>query len=445
MKITIMSDLHFGFAQGTEREHDVYEAASEAMEKALASDLILITGDIFDMRVPSTEILARAMEIFTKPILSKSAVELVEVINKNRDEISPKSLLGTPVIAIYGTHERRVKGLMNPVQALEKAGFLICLHCNGIIFEKKKVLHTDIGVPQGSKGEKVCVQGMSGVPDQYTESVLKEWNPKPIPGCTNILMIHQSVKEFMHERVPHTISLEYLPKGFDLYILGHIHRPEKSSYDNSPVIIPGSLVPTQLTKESTKSKGFWFFETESRELKFIPLQTQRTIYFIEKENIEEIKKELEKLLSGKFAKKPIIRITGRISNETEKDIRNRFGDRAIISFKKEHSAEEETPRKTLEEHKLSVQELGKKLLEQNIKEFKLDPKIFEQVFELLLEGKQDDALDILSKEFKTSPARERTELQTRVQKESQAKTTQLKPRHSEPMTKKEAKGLERFL
>lgn len=404
MKIAILSDMHFGFAQGTEREEDPYEAASEAIEKALASDLILIPGDIFDVRVPSTETLAKAMHIFTKPILSRSGVELADVVGKNRGDISPKSLLGTPVVAIHGTHERRVRGLMNPVQALEKAGFLLYLHCNGVIFRKDE--------------EKICIQGMSGVPDQYAENVLKEWNPKPVPGCVNILMLHQSVKEFMHERVPYKLGLDKLPKGFDLYILGHMHKPEKSSYAGSTVLIPGSLVPTQITKDSTKSKGFWFFETGTRELKLIPLKMQRVIYFIEKDSREEIEKELDRILSGKYAKKPVIRIKGKIQSNVEKDIRNRFGDRAIISFRREQPDEEKAAARTLEEHRLSVQELGKKLLEQNLKDFRLDPKVFEQVFELLLEGRGDEALDALIKKPK--------------------------PR-ARPRAKPGTKGLERFL
>jgi DNA repair exonuclease SbcCD nuclease subunit len=427
MKIAIMSDMHFGFAQGTEREEDSFEAASEAMEKALASDIILVPGDIFDSRVPGTEVLAKSMEIFTKPILSKRGAELCGAVGKNRDDISPKSLLGTPVIAIHGTHERRAKGLMNPVQAMEKAGFLIHLHCNGVIFKN-------------SAGEKIAVHGMSGVPDQYTGSILKEWGPKPVPGCMNILMMHQSVKEFMHEKVPHTISLMELPKGFDLYLLGHMHRPEKSSYAGSPVLVAGSLIPTQLTAEdSARSKGIWIFDTASREPDFVPLRSQRVVYFIENEDMNGAEREIKRILSGAHAKKPIIRIRGRVRSELEKDIRSMFGDRAIISFRKE-AEEKEIPTRTLEEHRLSVQDLGKKLLEENLGKFGLDAHTFEQVFELLLEGMPDEALDVLVKKGH-EPKKHETEP---VAKGPEIMEKQTNPLQQKPAAKG-GRGLEKFI
>ncbi|NIQ17993.1 MAG: hypothetical protein GTN43_04250, partial [Candidatus Aenigmarchaeota archaeon] len=84
-----------------------------------------------------------------KPLLVKNDVKLVKGIEKDISKISEIALMGIPIVAIHGTHERRTKGLLNPVEALEKAGFLIYLHCNGVIFKK------------GS--ERVAVHGMSGV------------------------------------------------------------------------------------------------------------------------------------------------------------------------------------------------------------------------------------------------------------------------------------------
>ena len=76
MKIAILSDFHFGFGAGTEREEDPYEAVREAIEKSKSCDLILLGGDVFDTRNPNAEILTRAMEILIKPLLSKSETKL---------------------------------------------------------------------------------------------------------------------------------------------------------------------------------------------------------------------------------------------------------------------------------------------------------------------------------------------------------------------------------
>ena len=50
------------------------------------------------------------------------------------------------------------------------------------------------------------------------------------------------------------------------------------------------------------------------------------------------------------------------------------------------------------EHTLSVQELSKKLLRENIKEAGLEQDVFEGVFDLLAHGKHEEALRLLSPE-----------------------------------------------
>ncbi len=387
MKISVVSDFHLGFGIGTEREEDAFEAAKEAIEKSLDSDAILIAGDMFDTRVPSTEVFVRAMQLLTKPMHSENGVRISKGINKKVEDIPLIKSEGIPVVAIHGTHERRVKGLMNPVEALERAGFLIYLHCNGVILEKN--------------GERVCIQGMSGVPDQFSAGVLEQWNPKPVENCFNIFMFHQSLSPFMY--APHLLPVEKVPGGFDLYICGHMHEPKKSVYRESPFIIPGSLVTTQITKESMKPMGFWSFETESRKSEFRVIENQRKIYYIVMDtgNLErnDIENEIGKILETRHKKKPIVRIKlkGKEKNLPLDEIKSRFVDKAIVSFRKE-TEEENIQAKTLEEHRLSVQELGKKLLYENLRELKLNPKTFEHVFELLLENKIDEVMDLLKNE-----------------------------------------------
>ncbi len=387
MKIAIISDFHLGFAAGTEREEDAFEAAKEAIEKSLDSDVILIAGDMFDTRIPSTEVFVRAMQLLAKPMHAENGVRISKGINKKVEEIPLIKSEGIPVIAIHGTHERRVRGLMNPVEALERAGFLIYLHCNGVVLEKN--------------GEKVCIQGMSGVPDQFSAGVLEQWNPNPMENCFNIFMLHQSLSPFMY--APHLLPVEKLPGGFDLYICGHMHEPKKSVYRESPFIIPGSLVTTQITKESMKPMGFWSFETESRKSEFRVIENQRKVYYIVMDtgNLErdDIENEIGKILETGHKKKPIVRIKlkGKEKNFPLDEIKSRFVDKAIVSFRKE-TEEENIQAKTLEEHRLSVQELGKKLLYENLRELKLNPKTFEHIFELLLENKIDEVMGLLKNE-----------------------------------------------
>ncbi len=401
MRIAILSDFHFGFGAGSERAEDPFDAFREAIGKTLGCDLILFAGDIFDTRSPDAETLTKAMELMIPPLLEQSGLKLVQGIGKDISKVSEIALMGIPTVAIHGTHERRTKGFLNPVEALEKAGFLTYLHCNGVIFEKD--------------GERVAIQGMSGVPDQYAESVLSNWNPAPEHGCFNIIVLHQSIAEFLYAQ--HTLGLDKLPKGFDLYVNGHIHEAKHADYAGKPFILTGSLVPTQIKDESEEPKGFWIVETSMRDLasdppkatKFIdrggvrfywiPLENQRRVYVRQfgADDKEALEKELHEIAAANPDKKAIVRLDLKGKAETlAKDVEMKFGSRLILSFKKEKE-EKALPTKTLEEHKLSVEDMGRKILLENLTKAGLDPKHFEGLFELLAEDRAEDAEKFLLK------------------------------------------------
>jgi DNA repair exonuclease SbcCD nuclease subunit len=380
MKLAITSDFHLGHGQGSELAGDSFEALGEVLDKSMGCDLILVAGDLFDKRTPSTETLTGCMELLIKPLAAENGTRLVQGIGKNVEELTPLHQQGIPVVAIHGTHERRVRGLINPVQALEKAGFLIYLHCNGVVLEKN--------------GERICIQGMSGVPDQFSWPVLQRWKPKPLRGCFNILMLHQSVSPFMYAE--HMLPLERLPKGFDLYVLGHVHESKKSSHSGSPLLIPGSLITTHLNRECVAPRGFWIFDTKSGDAAFIPLENQRRAYYLEHDGPQGgLEAGLEKLLEHPHKKKPLIRIKGDVPDLP--GLNSRFGERAIISVRRE-SGNEKPPSVGIREHTLSVQELGKNLLKQNLKAAGLEEELFEGLFDLLAHGKPEEALRLLSPE-----------------------------------------------
>ncbi|MBU1135228.1 MAG: DNA repair exonuclease [Nanoarchaeota archaeon] len=383
MKISIISDTHLGFAEGTEREDDSFENLQEALEKSRDCDVILLPGDIFDRKVPSQETVSRALNIFVKLLSEKNDVEIFEGIGKGLEGVEHKKINGIPIIAIHGTHERRTRGLVNPIEALERAGFLIHLESNGVILRKGE--------------EKICVQGLSGVPDQYVEKTLQEWNPQPVFGCFNIFMLHQSLEGFLY--APHLVPLQSLPRGFDIYINGHIHNPVVSSYDSKPLVITGSTIQTQLNKESVKPRGFWIFDTKEMEkgIQYIEFQNQRKVYVDEMINAKqvEVEEKIRQTLSQRHDKKPVIRI--KLTGKTDVDVntlKNKYQDVALLSFKKDLE-KDEIETKTIEEQKLSVEDLGKKLLRQNLESAKLNPETFETVFEMMEQGKGEEVVAFL--------------------------------------------------
>ncbi len=389
MRIAVLSDSHLGYGSGG-RERDAMDNFREALEKALDYDLIILPGDIFDTKVPTPEVLSEAMGMLNSHKLKEGKAAFVEGVGKDMESVPHLARTGIPIVSIHGTHERRIKGLVNPLQALEKAGFLVHLHCNGIMVEKD--------------GEKVCIQGLSGVPDQYAGSVLKEWNPFPKEGCFNIFMLHQSMAG--HVNATHVLEPDKLPKGFDLYICGHMHEDKVTEVHGSPFLIPGSLVHTQLTKKSPGRSGFDSLLVEGGKLletKKIELEDQRPVYYRELDADRElIEKEISSILSEEHRKKPLIRVKlkGGMDSSDMNELKAKFSEKAILSFRKESSAGEAPTARGLEEQRLSVQELGRKLLQENLEKAGLDPRKYESVFETLLDNKPQEALELLRKDPK---------------------------------------------
>ncbi len=65
MKILHVSDAHLGRAQYhlPEREEDYFKAFEEALRRGKSADAVLITGDLFDLRRPSTKALVKFVEV----------------------------------------------------------------------------------------------------------------------------------------------------------------------------------------------------------------------------------------------------------------------------------------------------------------------------------------------------------------------------------------------
>lgn len=399
MKIAILSDFHFGFAYNSELEDDSFENAEEAVQKALDSDIVLLAGDIFDSRLPRTGVWARAIKVLVNPLLKENTgVKLVQS-SKQLKEISKRTLNHLPVVALHGTHERRNKDETNAVEILENAGLLIHLHCHSVVFEKD--------------GIKVAVHGMSGVPERFAKDVLYQWGPKPIEGCFNILMLHQSIEPFIYSPLdPPSLNLSNLPRGFDLIVDGHLHLTGQEKVNETVILFPGSTVTTQLEKnESNAEKGFYQIEIE-KELKinFIPLKENRKFFYdeikVEAGSLrEQVESKINEILNNNFTKKPIIKLKisgdeAEVLDQELRDIERKYSGQAVIKFAKDLDTPEIAKKieflRNLREQNLSVEEIGSQIMKKNLEELEFDSTFdFEQAFGLLSEGQADRFFNIL--------------------------------------------------
>ncbi len=336
--LLITSDFHLGYGYATEREKDCFFVLDEILKQN--SDLILFGGDMFDSKLPRLEVLSEAMHFLSKLKGKNSNVEFIECDKK----INPRALHGIPFISIYGNHERRAS-FINPVQSMEKAGLLINLHCQKIVFKVN--------------GEKIAIHGMSYVPERYAKDVLTEWNPKPVEGAKNILLMHQNIEPFIYSPLDDVyLKISDLPSGFDFIVNGHVHWKNKVAVNNGELLIPGSAIPTQLTKKDSEIRKGYFLLDNKAEFKEIK---QRDFFY----KTVKTTKEIEEFLSGLEEKeiKPIIKI--KIKNASSLDlgiIERKYREKGILIFKREIETKFEKQKTEILRKQLSAEDYGIKLL-----------------------------------------------------------------------------------
>ncbi|MBI2543073.1 MAG: metallophosphoesterase family protein [Candidatus Aenigmarchaeota archaeon] len=401
MKISVLSDLHFGHGYNSELENDSFDNGEEAVEKSLDSDLIILAGDVFDIRAPKTPTWGRALKILSKPLLKDNpGIKLVET-DKQLKEISQRTLNHIPLIAIHGNHERLTKGEVNTVEALENAGLVIYLHLNKITFEKD--------------GKKVAIHAMSSVPDRYAKEVMDKWDPKPVQGCVNILVIHQGIDPYVFSPIESpTLSVSNLPRGFDIIINGHLHGNTLEKIDDTILMMPGSTVVTQMEKsEAGNDKVIGQITIDNTvNAQLVPLQTARKFYYedIELDNTnirEQVERKINQILySTDHQKKPLIKlkIRGKNMNVIDSDLRvieKKYFDRAILILVKDIESDELSQKteflRNLRQQKISVEDMGLTILKSNLDSLDYDSNFdYDTMFKLLSDDQVENAFNILT-------------------------------------------------
>ena len=409
MKLAIASDFHLGFSYGSEREQESYENAGKAIQLALdnGADALLLPGDLFDSEVPKQEVLYKALQVFK---LAKDAPKREASLRKGGRQCA---FSGLPVIAIHGTHEFRGKDHTNVLEILEKAGCLCYIHGEHVFLEKGN--------------ETVAVHGMGGVPEKKAKDVLQKYGPKPLPSMKNILLLHQSIKEFLpvDDEMVATLSLEDLPKGFDLVVNGHLHWRSELNENGAHLLMPGSTIITQMKKlESTKEKGIFIYDTERTKPEFLALPSQRKFFYKKirlngatpEQVLAEARKAILELPSNKSSLKPLVRLklTGTLakgfvnSDISLNSLEKEFSESALFSNSVDFSSQSFIKRiaelREMQRSKVSVAEQGFKLFEKNLEEAGFNGAFdSRRIFALLEEGRNDEAMSLLLEAAEKQP------------------------------------------
>ena len=398
MKLAILSDFHLGYERFSD---DAFKQALEAMASASAeADAILLAGDIFDTKVPKPESIAQAMTIFRIPLGRRWQTRVASFSARD----GRQNLCGAPVVAIHGTHEVRAKSLLNPVQVLERGGFLINAHAATVVLEKGE--------------ERVAVAGMGGVPEKQAQAAIEALGVRPVEGAFNIFMFHQSLRELLPVSDEY-LSVDDLPSGFDLYVCGHMHGHLFKRIGGKQILIPGSTVVTQLRKDEEAEKGFFIFDTKTLDCSFRAIHSRPFFYrevelrdASERDAEEEVRRALQEVI-GDSTQKPIVRV--KVKGTLRKGVSpsflqfskvvDEFADKAFVcidkAFESHELAEKVRELRSLRDERVSVRDLGLELLEKKLKEKGFSMKVdIEDLFEQLSSSKRNAADSVIDELLK---------------------------------------------
>jgi len=393
MKIAITSDWHLGYLWGDPKlEMDSFTHLSEAFSIMQEEniDLVLVSGDLFDKQTPTPEVFYEAINLFNK-------INIENKLNLKAED----RILKIPMIGIPGNHEYRGKEYKSTIELLEITGFIKYLHGDSITINN------------------VSVFGLSGIPDKYALDVLKKWNPIPIPNNYNILLVHQSFREYLPFDDESILTLGNLPGGFDLIVNGHLHwKALEKLEQGGTFIMPGSTIATQNKKiESDTPKGFYILDTETKELRFIELKETRPVIYVDlsfkksnpKDIESKINEELEKINNKNHKKDPFVRVrikgdleTGFFSKDIDLKKFEIMYPNFYLSFAnniEEKSLKESIDKlKELEKNRGNIEEITKEIFIEQIKQTKLSPDFdYQTIYELLEKGDVEKAKALILK------------------------------------------------
>ena len=324
MKIAILSDFHLGYERFRE---DAYSQAEEALNRAAdMADVIIIPGDIFDNRAPKPDVIAEAINLFRNLSAREWKFKVSGFVGQG------SAYTKVPIIAIPGTHERRAQEAADPVDILGLAGLVVDISNATAIVE--------------GDGERIAVRGIGGIADDRFREVVERENPTPIDNAFNIFMFHESLYELLPFN-EEFMRIDELPRGFDLYVSGHIHNRVVMEAHGKKLLIPGSTVLTQLKEGEQERKGFFIFDTKTGTDEFINIRSRR--FVLDKIDVGKIgdanlvdlvQERIDGFIkSGEGA--PIVRIVlvgkAQSQNNSEmeiNDIPRRYAGKAIVEISK---------------------------------------------------------------------------------------------------------------
>jgi len=292
-KFAHITDCHLG----SWRNPKLRELNLQAFEKSISIsikeqvDFILITGDFFDVNIPQLSPVKKA----------------VEILKQARNS-------GIPVYMIYGSHDFNTANV-SMIDILHSADLFIKptdfqLNNDSIVlklFADKKT---------GAK-----ITGISGRKVGLDKEIYEKLDKKKLESEDGfkIFLLHRGIQEILPQDIQFrdSVPISLVPKGFDYYGGGHIHKRVEKKMDSSIIAYPGPLFGStfQDLEETAKgeTRGFYIisFEKQIIDCKFIEINVAEILYkeiVSQKWNSEKLKNEITRNISELEVKDKVVLI-----------------------------------------------------------------------------------------------------------------------------------------
>lgn len=386
MKIGVMSDLHLGHRQYGlfDREQDFYTQLQNCVDELNKHDcdIVIIAGDIFDKPNPSPE-----------------------AIHQYFDKIS--NLNADAIISIKGNHTMLLRDNHYSVDELiaDEMDFGYFLlqdeRWSGKDFALASPYDEDFS---RWKNSKINIDGITyRGPSQLNEFIdLQKKMASDIddPDSFNILVVHQSFKEFCgftgEELSINDIELSH----YNVIICGHIHSRTDVKLNNDTLFLqPGSierLNTEEARDEQVKGKGIYIIDTETNDCTFYQVPCSRKFFLgqfsVEEDEVEEYINILQQQID-ECDKKPIVALQFYDAN-TMWDSVKAF-DNVLLNNSKVIVSDDEPDTSIITENEIpDVIDVVKIVADKNLE--KQDAQLCVELFEVL-NNVDKDPMELLKK------------------------------------------------
>ncbi|HVP15773.1 MAG TPA: exonuclease SbcCD subunit D [candidate division Zixibacteria bacterium] len=307
-KFAHLADCHVGANKGPVLEKLELAAFNKAMDICIKEnvDFVLISGDLFHANLPDMYV----------------ANEAVKKMKEVKDA-------GIPFYVIYGSHDYSPNGT-SIIDILDSTG-LIKKVVRGEDVDGK--LRLGVFTDPKTRAKLVGISGRkAGLEKNYFEILDREWLEKE--QGFKIFAFHSAISELKPEFLAQMEStpVSLLPKGFDYYASGHVHKRTESGFAGyERVVFPGALFGgySRDLEDSAKGekRGFYIvsFDDKVEDVKFMEVSVCDFEYFeydvSDKNSMQAMKDLLDKLSKTEAKNKiAVVKIKGELSGGKTSDI-----------------------------------------------------------------------------------------------------------------------------